>query len=301
MKKYLFIALAVIAAAASCGRNVRGDHPAVVTVSGVVVRGGTENVYTNGNLESGYLVSDAVIGGLPLRGGYYIKLDESGKPLSGFLSAAAPVAGTTLPEGAGFLLSSDGKLIGLKPVAPAVYSGLAFTNEWVFFHPNGRVSAGFLMNAYTNAANGAVAGTGEECGFYESGKLRFCTLAGQASFGGATLPAGSVVEFYESGLPKAVTLRQNAKIGGILYQGLPGDPDRSVVEFFETGRVETGFLGEPAKVNGMLFKQNTRITFYRSGGLKSGTLAQNTSLSGRLYLSGTEVMFSEDGNIATAN
>ncbi len=305
MKRIILSLFALAALIVSCGQRgvVRdnGEPLPAREISGISVRAGSETLYTNGALESGYLAADAVVGGLPLRGGYFVRLNESGRPVSGFLSKKATVAGVSLDDGAGFLLDSDGKLVGIKPVATATYGGIAYSGEWVFFHPNGTVSSGFLANAYTNSANGVVARAGTGCGFYVSGALRYCTLAGKACFGGDCIPAGSEVEFYESGLPRLAQLSQPTRIGGILYQSLPGDPDRSVVVFFETGRVETGFLGENTKVNGIQFKQNTRITFYRSGSLKSGTLAQNTSLFGRLYASGTELIFLEDGRINAAN
>lgn len=306
MKKLIGISIAVLAIVSCGGRGTRDDGAAQAPreISGIVVRGDFANVYTNGALESGILANDSVVDGLPLRGNFWIRMNESGHIVSGFLSAEATVGGILLPAGTGFQLGSDGKVTGLKPESPVSYAvapGITFTPEWVFFHPNGRVSSGVVASVYTNTASKIVAQAGKVCGFYESGKLRFCTLAADASLSGMKIPAGSEVEFYENGLPKRIQLSSDTRIGGILYRGTADNPDGSLVTFFETGKVETGYLAETTTINGMQFKQGTRVGFYRSGRLHSGILAVNTSLSGRLYVSGSEIIFNEDGLVSSSN
>jgi hypothetical protein len=306
MKKHFLLGMAILSIVSCGNKTIRDDGAAQtpVEISGVVVIGGTERVYANGALDGGVLANDATIGGLPLQGGCWIKLDESGRVLSGFLSGGATVGGIELPIGTGFVLGADGKIAGLKSSSPVEYAaapGITFTPDWVFFHPNGRVSSGCLSSVYTNAATKVIARSGTVCGFYESGKLRFCTLQAEATISGIRIPAGSEVEFYENGVPKRVQLSANSRINGVLYRGSTDDPDGSLVTFFEIGKVETGYLAETTTISGMQFKQGTRVGFYRSGKLHSGTLAVNTALSGRLYISSTDIIFNEEGLVSSSN
>ena len=200
-------------------------------------------------------------------------ISSSGAVASATLSRDFKMNGHLLKQGSSLSIWSNGTLFELSPVSgqrigdiefAAGEASLRFSTKGVLenaslhtdkeihgyrfaknmnleFHPNGKVSRGYL--AEEQLKNGLKLKANSEIRFFPTEQIQSAKLSGESGVGayrvkGDSNPANSSdVEFYPNGRLKAAILSQNAVIDG--YRCGPGH-----IALFESGKIKELTLGE---------------------------------------------------------
>jgi hypothetical protein len=237
-----------------------------------------------------YLARDAVLYGVPCKGGVDTALDPAGRPVEGVLSRAFTLGGVYAPAGTRFYLYPGGAPRILIPPdgASLPVGGLRYVGE-LLFHEDGAVAKGELAAPQEHAGipyQGALL-------FHKGGGVSEGELSRDATVKGLPLRGGTKVYFSEEGeLRYGAHLAVDRLVGGV--------PARAgYVGLAAGGGVLEAVLSEDLAVQGLVLPAGSRAYFYEGGGLANGVPATPQRIQGLPARAGEYVQLHKNGRVAS--
>jgi hypothetical protein len=140
--------------------------------------------------------------------------------------------------------------------------------------------------------------------YFQSGKLRSCTLAREDTLSGQPLPAGTAVHLTPEGYLDWCFLQQNTLIQGHMCSG---SGPNFMTCFHPNGQLKTAWLAKDEIIQeipcakfrflSVLFGGGDNTVFDENGRLRYCTLADNITFEGQKLKKGDDVRFDKDGKL----
>jgi hypothetical protein len=247
----LFAALWSIGTDGAAEREFIATHEVIVGPNeihqGVRFPAGTRlDVMTNGVITYVFLGDDFTLGGHRFKKGTQLTISDAGMPTAAW-TAAGQTFGDIVIEHPQTEVRFDDKarLESIHVNEPQRVRGIQF-QQWIEFHPNGRLAHGLLAGDQTVA--GLHLRDGTEIKWFPNGQIAEAVLNAPSTTDGLTLAAADPKAI----LPVPTTFWPNGRLKqGVLERGtqLQGySAGSGPVEFFESGKLKAVTLGRACTI-----------------------------------------------------
>lgn len=214
----------------------------------------------------------------------------SGKLKHTYLAENQTIQGINIPKGLGIYLYKSGKLKGIQLAVGIFYED----GKRKYFQDETLQIQGIKWG------RGVLSGDNGDVEFYESGSVKYGTLAEAQEIQGIKFPKGTGIEFYESGKLKSAILPEAVEVQGIKCTKGWGVRIEGDIEFYESGKIKyIHRLAEDQEIQGIKCYKGNEVHFDEKGNIIrfEGSLEEDTVIQGINIPKGSTVFFYSSGKI----